>query len=162
MSTPISTADLCDRELPGTQVADPLFRDFGGQVAFCGEVRTLKLFEDNSLVRETLEQKGHGCVLVVDGGGSMRCALLGDRLGELAVKNGWVGLVIFGCVRDSRTLARLPLGIKALACHPLKSYKAGQGRSQVTVRFAGVTFEPGHWLAGDEDGLVVLPTAPPS
>ena len=206
MSSPMSTADLCDRELPGMQVADPLFRDFGGHGSFCGNIRTLKVFEDNSLVRETLESQGHGCVLVVDGGGSLRCALLGDRLGELAVKNGWGGLVVFRGVRRSPAPARPPLGlnalasyqtaymkanypveffaasmayditstdklalfiddmkrlgIKALACHPLKSYKAGQGRSQVLLRFAGVTFEPGQWLAGDEDGLVVLPSAP--
>ena len=157
MSEQRPTTDLCDLELPGLQVAEPLFRDFGGQRAFSGTIQTLKIFEDNSLVRRALETPGHGQVLVVDGGGSLRCALLGDQLGELAVANRWSGLVIFGCVRDSRALGQLPLGVKALATHPLRSFKAGEGRAQLTVRFAGVTFHPGHWLCADEDGLVTLP-----
>lgn len=160
MKSNFATADLCDRELPGTQVADPIFRDFGGQRAFAGPVHTLKVFEDNTLVRRALETPGNGQVLVVDGGGSLRCALLGDQLGQLAVDNGWAGLVLFGCVRDSQALLRLPLGVKALATHPLKSIKAGEGRAQVEVRFAGVTFVPGHWLCADEDGLITLPEPP--
>nr|WP_245944821.1 ribonuclease E activity regulator RraA [Crenobacter cavernae] len=116
---------------------------------------TVKLFEDNSRVREALAQPGEGRVLVVDGGGSMRCALLGDMLGEMAVSNGWAGVVVYGCIRDSVALGKLPLGIRALATHPKKSQKRGEGQSGLTLHFGGVDFVPGHWLYADEDGVVV-------
>jgi regulator of ribonuclease activity A len=150
------TADLCD-EHDELIVAEPLFTDFGGTRRFCGEVTTLACFEDNSLVREALGEPGRGRVLVVGGGGSRRCALLGDRLGALAVENGWSGLVIHGCVRDTEELARLDLGVRALAACPRKSVKRGEGRRDVTVRFAGVTLRPGTYLYADADGLVVAP-----
>lgn len=153
----MSTADLCDQNPPGLQIAEPLFRDFGGRAAFEGRVRTVKVHEDNSLVRQALEEPGDGAVLVVDGGGSLRCALLGDMLGDLAVRNGWSGLVIFGCVRDSQALGRLELGVKALATHPQKSTKRNEGQRDIPVRFAGVAFEPGQRLVADCDGLVVMP-----
>ncbi|GGY06270.1 ribonuclease E activity regulator RraA [Paludibacterium paludis] len=152
--TEFMTSDLCDAFSEKLGIASPVFLRFGGRPRFCGEIATLKLFEDNSLVRERLSEAGRGRVLVVDGGGSLRCALLGDQLGELGVKNGWAGVVINGCIRDSVALAALPLGVRALATHPLKSVKRGGGESDVQVVFAGVRFVPGHWLYADEDGIV--------
>lgn len=151
-----ATADVCDREPPGLQVAEPLFADFGGRASFHGRIRTLKAYEDNSLVRAALEGPGDGLVLVVDGGGSRRCALVGDVLGELAVRNGWAGIVVHGCVRDTSALARLDVGIKALAAYPLKSVKRGIGETDVPVRFAGVLFHPGQLLVADRDGILTM------
>lgn len=150
-----ATTDLSDAHSDAIQVAEPIFRDFGGQRAFHGAIVTVKLFEDNALVRSILETPGAGRVLVVDGGGSMRCALLGDQLAELAVHNGWVGVVVYGCIRDSEAIGQLPLGVKALATHPLKSIKRGEGQREIPVRFAGVDFRPGAWLYADGDGLIV-------
>lgn len=150
-----ATTDLSDAHPDATQVAEPMFRDFGGQRAFHGAIATVKLFEDNALVRSILETPGAGRVLVVDGGGSMRCALLGDQLAELAVRNGWAGVVVYGCIRDSEAIGQLPLGVKALATHPLKSIKRGEGQREIAVRFAGVHFRPGAWLYADGDGLIV-------
>lgn len=149
------TTDLCDAYSDILQIAEPIFGDFGGRVAFGGAIVTLKLFEDNSLVRAALEEAGSGRVLVVDGGGSIRCALLGDQLAELAEKNRWAGVVINGCIRDSAAIAAIDIGVKALAVHPLKSVKRGIGERDAPVRFAGVNFVPGHYLYADEDGLVV-------
>lgn len=149
------TADLCDAWSEHLQIATPGLRHFGGMQRFQGPIATLKLFEDNSLVRSTLETAGDGRVLIVDGGGSLRCALVGDQLGELAVKNGWAGLVINGCIRDSQALGRLPIGIYALATHPLKSHKRGEGQSGLTVQFAGVRFTPGEQVYVDADGLLL-------
>ncbi|MCD4499494.1 ribonuclease E activity regulator RraA [Chromobacterium vaccinii] len=151
----LATTDLCDAFDAEIQVLDPIFQSFGGKVRFHGPIATLKLFEDNSLVRETLGEAGNGRVLVVDGGGSRRCALLGDQLGELAVKNGWAGLVIDGCVRDSAALSKLPLGVKALAAHPRKSVKLGSGQRDIAVRVGGCDLSPGQWLYADEDGVIV-------
>ena len=150
-----ATTDLSDAHPDAIQVAEPMFRDFGGQRAFHGAIATVKLFEDNALVRSILETPGAGRVLVVDGGGSMRCALLGDQLAELAVRNGWAGVVVHGCIRDSEAIGQLPLGVKALATHPLKSIKRGEGQREIPVRFAGVHFRPGAWLYADGDGLIV-------
>ncbi len=150
-----ATTDLSDAYPDVIQVAEPIFRDFGGQRAFHGAIATVKLFEDNALVRSILETPGAGRVLVVDGGGSMRCALLGDQLAELAVRNGWAGVVVYGCIRDSEAIGQLPLGVKALATHPLKSIKRGEGQREIPVRFAGVHFRPGAWLYADGDGLIV-------
>jgi regulator of ribonuclease activity A len=152
MSTAIT--DLLDAH-PELQAAEPVFRDFGGSQAFAGPVETLAVFEDNTLVREALESPGDGRVLVVDGRGSLRCALVGDRLAALGMEQGWVGIVVNGCVRDTAELARLPIGIKALAAHPRRSEKGGQGRQGVAVEFAGVTFEPGAWCYADADGIVI-------
>jgi len=150
-----ATTDLSDAHPDAIQVAEPMFRDFGGQRAFHGAIATVKLFEDNALVRSILETPGARRVLVVDGGGSMRCALLGDQLAELAVRNGWAGVVVHGCIRDSEAIGQLPLGVKALATHPLKSIKRGEGQREIPVRFAGVHFRPGAWLYADGDGLIV-------
>ncbi len=149
------TADLYDAHGDDLQVALPLFRDYGGRGEFHGAVVTLKLHEDNSLVRETLGEPGEGRVLVVDGGGSLRCALLGDNLARMAAANGWSGLVIHGCIRDSVEIARLPIGVKALATNPTKSLKRGEGQRDVVVRFADVSFVPGCYLYADADGIVV-------
>jgi regulator of ribonuclease activity A len=154
-----ATTDLCDA-YPDLQVCAPVLRDYGGQNAFHGRIATLKVFEDNALVRSTLELPGEGRVLVVDGGGSLRCALVGGQLGELAVKNGWVGLVVYGCVRDTAELAALPLGVRALATHPRKSEKGLHGGEFGRVlNFADVRFAPGAWLYADADGIVLAPQA---
>jgi len=150
-----STPDICDEFAGRIQVLEPLFRDFGGQRKFHGEIVTVKCYEDNSVVKSTLATEGHGKVLVVDGGASLRCALLGDLLGAMAIENGWQGVLVNGCVRDVEILADMELGVRALACHPVKSEKRGEGELDVIVRFAGVSFEPGHYLYADENGTVV-------
>jgi regulator of ribonuclease activity A len=150
-----ATTDLSDAH-PEAQVCEPLFADFGGRLAFHGPVKTLKVFEDNAQVRATLETAGEGRVLVVDGGGSLRCALVGGMLGELGVKNGWAGIVVNGCVRDCEELAGHDLGIKAIASHPRKSEKGLHSAvADKVVVFAGVTFKPGAWLYADADGILV-------
>lgn len=152
------TADLCDHFSETVQMAEEPFGDFGGRPSFCGVIETIKAFEDNSKVRECVGEPGTGKVLVVDGGGSMRRAMLGDMLAAKAVKNGWAGIVINGCIRDSADIAEMDLGVKALGTHPCKTEKRGLGDRNVTVRFAGVTFEPGHYLYADEDGFIVSAT----
>lgn len=156
---PAPTTDLSDAwsDQPGAHVriANPMFRSYGGRTRFAGPVRTLKLFEDNVLVREALSEPSDGGVLVVDGGGSMRCALLGDNLAEMGCENGWAGIVVYGCVRDSAELAGIGLGVQALNTHPRKSVKKGQGEREVSVTFAGVTIQPGDWLYADEDGILI-------
>ena len=154
-----ATADLYDAHGDALQVMTPMFRDFGGRLMFDGPAATLKVFEDNSLVRAALEEPGNGRVLVVDGGGSLRCALVGDQLGELGVRNGWAGIVVFGCVRDTVALSALPLGIKALASNPRKSVKQGEGSRDTVLRFADVTIKPGDHVYADVDGVVVAPTS---
>ena len=151
----VMTADLSDAH-PESQACEPLFRDFGGKKAFHGAIKTLKIFEDNALLRATLEAAGEGRVLVVDAGGSLRCAVLGGNLGALAVKNEWAGLVVYGCVRDTEELAGQAIGVKALATHPRKSDKGlHSAHADRVVSFAGVTFKPGAWLYADADGIVV-------
>mgnify|MGYP001358371468 CR=1 FL=1 len=151
----ISTADISDSHREKVTAADPIFKDYGGRKSFWGEIVTLKIFEDNSFVRKKLGEDGTGKVLVIDGGGSMRCALLGDQLGELAVKNDWVGIVIYGCLRDSIALSILPLGIKAQGTHPFKTDKRNEGQENIPVAFAGVTFTPGQYIYCDADGILV-------
>jgi regulator of ribonuclease activity A len=149
------TTDLCDRFASEVQIAEPIFRDFGGSRVFHGPIVTLKVYEDNALVRAALEEPGAGRLLVVDGGGSMRCALLGEQLAELALNNGWAGLVINGCIRDSAAIATLAIGVRALAAYPAKSAKRGIGERDILVRFAGIYFLSGEYVYLDEDGLVV-------
>jgi regulator of ribonuclease activity A len=120
-----------------------------------GRVRTLKTFEDNALIKQTLSAPGAGAVLVIDGYASMRCALVGDIIAGLAVQNGWAGLLIWGVVRDSVALGKLDLGIKALGTNPWKSSKQGAGAVDVPVSFGAVEFRPGDWLYSDEDGVLV-------
>jgi regulator of ribonuclease activity A len=129
-----------------------MFQHYGGRSAFSGQIVTLKLFEDNTLVREVLAEDGKGKVLVIDGGGSMRCALVGDQLAILAHKNAWEGIVVYGCIRDSEDISRIDLGLRALNTHPLKSIKKGVGDRDLAVSFGGVTFRPGEWIYVDGDG----------
>lgn len=152
----LKTTDLCDAHIEKLHVAEPIgFKDYGGRKVFSGKIVTLKMFEANPLVRKTLEKEGNGAVLVVDGGASMRCAMLGDQLGELAVKNNWSGVIVYGCVRDSADLAKLDVGVKALNTHPMKSARTLEGQENITVRFAGVNFNPGEFVYCDEDGIIV-------
>ena len=155
----MSTCDLCDRFEDRVRVLDLPLRDYGGRIAFAGRVSTVKALEDNSLVREAVAEPGEGRVLVIDGGGSLRRAMLGDMLAEKAVANGWNGVLVHGAIRDSVALARLDLGVKALGTCPLKTDKRDQGLRDVPVRFGGVEIRPGDWLAADEDG-VILADAP--
>ena len=150
-----TTPDICDDFMDRLQVLEPVFTEFGGKDKFCGEIVTIKCFEDNSLVKNILGSAGHGKVLVVDGGGSQRCALLGDLLGAMAVQNGWQGVLINGCVRDVEILKGMDIGVRALNCHPLKSNKRNEGQLNVTIGFAGASFEPGQYLYADENGVVV-------
>ena len=152
-----ATADLCDRFPDEVALAEPILRDFGGLRAFAGRIETVQVFEDNVLVRQALDRPGVGCVLVVDGGASLRCALLGDQIAQLAADHGWAGVVIHGAIRDSAQVARMPLGVRALGTCPLKSRKEGSGRRDVVLRFAGASFHPGHWVYADADGLLVAP-----
>lgn len=155
-----ATADLCDRhedKLRGgsLRAVTPMFRSFGGRPAFRGPIATLKLFEDNSFVRKALEQAGNGRVLVIDGGGSLRRALVGDQLAALGAKNGWAGIVVYGCIRDSAAIGAMDIGVFALATHPQKTDKKNVGETEVPVSFGGVTFRPGEWLYADGDGVLV-------
>lgn len=153
------TTDLCDAHEGKVRVVAPMFRSYGGRKAFCGPLATLKLFEDNGLVRKALESAGNGRVLVIDGGGSLRRALVGDQLAALGVKNGWAGIVVYGCIRDSRAIGGMDLGVFALATHPQKTLKKNEGDADVPVTFGGVTFTPGEWLYADEDGVIVSAAA---
>jgi regulator of ribonuclease activity A len=148
------TADLCDEYPDSLQICETGFSSFGGRARFFGQISTIKCFEDNSLVREAVAEPGEGRVLVVDGGGSRRCAMLGDLLAAKAVAKGWSGVLIYGLIRDSAEIADMDLGVKALGTHPLKSVKKGVGERDVVVHFAGVTFVPGEYLYADEDGIV--------
>jgi regulator of ribonuclease activity A len=155
-----ATTDLCD-DHPEAQVCEPVFQAFGGRDAFEGPITTLKVFEDNSLVRETVGRPGGGRVLVVDGGGSLRCSLFGGNLAVAAATNGWAGVVVHGAVRDVDDLAAQPIGVRALAAFPRKSERGPHsGQAGLPVIFADVVFREGEWLCADRDGVVVLPAAP--
>jgi regulator of ribonuclease activity A len=150
-----TTADLCDAFPSEVRLAQPLFRDYGALLRFSGPIETIKLFEDNTLVQQSLETPGQGRVLVVDGGGSFRCALLGGRLAALAQANGWSGLVINGCVRDAQEISQIAVGIRALNTSPRRSEKKGRGDRGAPVSFAGVTFSPNNFLYADGDGILI-------
>ncbi len=156
----LATTDLCDanedRLDAGTlRVVTPGFRHYGRARNFSGRAVTLKLFEDNSLVRTALEAPGAGQVLVVDGGGSMRCALVGGNLGVLAQKNGWAGILVNGAVRDADELEACDIGVRALGTHPRKSVKRNSGERDVAVQFPGTVIRPGDWIYADADGILV-------
>lgn len=158
-SVPFVTCDLLD-DHPDTQVCSPsmdgkFFRNFGGRKSFGGEIVTVKCFEDNSRVKELLATEGAGKVLVVDGGASMRCALLGDLIGESAVKNHWAGVIVYGCVRDVDALAALDLGVQALASIPQKSNRKGLGETHVALDFGGLLIESGMFVYADNNGILV-------
>jgi len=155
----IVTPDLCDDYPDLVEVVEPMFQNYGGVKAFGGEVVTVKCFEDNSVVKEQVGLPGKGRVMVVDGGGSRRNALLGDMLAEKAAENGWAGLIIYGCIRDVDVIAKTELGVQALACNPRKTEKRGLGDLNVPVKFGGVTFHPGHFVYADNNGVIVSPQA---
>lgn len=156
----IATADLYDEYGEDLEVCETPFRQYGGVAAFHGEIVTVKCFEDNVLVRRALSEDGVGKVLVVDGGGSLRAALVGDVIAGLALQNGWSGIVLNGAVRDAAALGEVGIGIKALGSVPRKSAKAGAGETNVPVGFGDARFVPGTWVYCDEDGVVVS-TRPP-
>lgn len=151
------TADLYDAHEQEVQICQPLFRSFGGRGNFCGPIATVQVWEDNVLVKEAIETVPSGTVLVVDGGGSTRCALLGDNLAAKAVERGLSGFIIYGCVRDTAELAKMPIGIFAVASNPRKSVKQGKGHRDIPLSFGGVLWQPGHWVYADEDGVLVAP-----
>jgi regulator of ribonuclease activity A len=157
-----STCDLCDAHKGDTsgafRVLPPVFKAFGGVAAFSGPVHTVRAPQDNSTVREAVNSPGEGRVLVVDGGASLRYALVGGNLAAAAAKNGWAGIVVDGCVRDAAELAACAIGIRALALHPMPTQKRGEGQAGVPVQIQGVWVRPGDWLVADEDGIVVSNT----
>ncbi|PUE08537.1 ribonuclease [Limnohabitans sp. T6-5] len=158
-----STCDFCDtyksNEAEHFRVLPPVFKDYGRHLKFAGQVMTVKCYEDNSLVKKAVESAGAGRVLVVDGAGSLRRALLGGNLAAAAERNGWAGIVINGCVRDAAELAVTALGIRALALHPMPTLRADQGQQGVAVFIQGVCVRPGDWLYADADGMVVCAEA---
>lgn len=152
------TSDLVDAHEASLQSCALQFRQFGGKLRFHGPVRTLRTFEDNAKLKALVGTPGEGAVLIVDGGGSLRAALVGDVIAGIARDNGWAGLILWGAVRDSVALSGIDIGIKALGTNPWKSGKAGAGHVDGPVSFGGVMFKPGDWVYSDEDGIVVSPT----
>ncbi|MFC7402083.1 ribonuclease E activity regulator RraA [Citricoccus sp. GCM10030269] len=158
MTAPFTTCDLYDAD-ESLQSCSLQFRDIGGLARFTGPVRTVRCHRDNALVKQLLNSPGDGAVLVVDGGGSLESALMGDLIAAAAVDQGWAGVVINGVIRDRAVIATLDLGVKALGSNPRKSAKDGAGEVDVTVEFGGVTFTPGATLWADEDGILVTPAS---
>lgn len=152
----VATADLIDAH-PNIGSCETQFRSFGKRRRFSGRIRTVKCYQDNVLLKDLLGKSSKGEVLVIDGGGSLACALIGDMIAALGMKSGWAGAIVYGAIRDSAAIDALDFGIKALGTNPARSEKNGAGRVDVAVHFGGVTFVPGHWLASDEDGIVVAP-----
>ena len=151
-----STCDISDQLHPHVQYLDPIFKSYGVKTAFSGRIVTIKCFEDNSLVEEALKMNGKGCVLVVDAGESLRCAMLGDKRASDAIKNEWEGVIVNGSIRDSVMINSMPIGIRALGVCPRKSIKKGNGKRNLTVDFSNVKFIPNHYLYADEDGVIVI------
>ena len=151
-----STCDISDQLHPHVQYLDPIFKSYGGKTAFSGRIVTIKCFEDNSLVEEALKMNGKGCVLVIDAGESLRCAMLGDKRASDAIKNEWEGIVVNGSIRDSVMINSMTIGIRALGVCPRKSIKKGNGKRNSTVDFSNVKFIPNHYLYADEDGVIVI------
>lgn len=149
------TADLYDAHTEKVKVAEPVFIQFGRKACFGGLIVTVKCHEDNSLVRETLGTDGTGKVLVVDGGGSLRCALVGDLLAQKGIDNHWEGIIVYGCIRDSMIIDDMEIGVKTLNTNPTKSVKRGVGLLNESVVFAGVEFIPGQFVYADGDGILV-------
>ena len=153
------TCDLCDDNPDLVRIVEPLFTNYGGKKIFHGEIVTVKCHEDNSVLKENVGKPGDGKVMVVDGGGSLRCALLGDMLAAKAAENGWAGIVIYGCIRDVDEIANTDLGVQALRTIPIKSNRQGRGDLNVPVTFGGVTFHPGEYLYADNNGIIVAKEA---
>jgi len=150
------TSDISDQLHPNVQYLEPIYNDYGAKIDFSGVIHTIKCFEDNSLIREVLDTDGQGGVLVVDAGGSTRCAMLGDQLAAKAVKNNWSGIVIYGLIRDSEMINKMSIGVRALGTHPLKSIKKGVGEQSLNLSFSGVNFVPGDYLYADQDGVIIV------
>jgi regulator of ribonuclease activity A len=161
---PLSTCDLCDAHKSdldgGFRVLPPIFRDYGARTKFSGTVATVRCFEDNSAVRAAVQSPGEGRVLVVDGGGSLRRALLGGNLALAATRNGWAAVVINGAVRDLAELKACEIGIRALALVPLPTDKRDEGQRDIAIQIHGNWIRPGEWLCADDDGIVVMPARP--
>jgi len=150
-----STADLCDQFEEQIQIVQPLFVNFGGIEAFQGKIVTLRVDRDFGLVKKTLSTTGNGCVLVVDGGGAKDCALLGDRLAELAHQQNWSGIVINGCIRDAAIVRTIAIGVRALGTCPKRPKLTAAGEKNIPIQFSGVTFKPGEYLYADADGIII-------
>jgi regulator of ribonuclease activity A len=156
-SRSFKTADLMDAH-PASRSCATQLRSFGGRASFAGPIRTVRCLDDNALIRRTLEQASPGTVLVVDGGGSLGRALVGDNLAGIAAQNGWAGILVNGAVRDVEALRPIDLGLFALGTNPHRSNRAGVGEVDVPVAFGGVQFTPGAWLYADADGVIVSAT----
>lgn len=150
-----STPDLCDQYPQLVRAVEPMLINFGGREQFCGQIVTVKCFEDNSVVKQLVGTPGDNRVIVVDAGGSLRRACLGDMLAEQAASNGWSGLVIYGCIRDVDQIMATDIGVQALGVHPMKTEKKGVGELDIPVTFGGVTFNPGEYLYADNNGIIV-------
>ena len=150
-----ATADLCDAHADAVKVCQTPFRSFGRRASFHGPIRTLSVLDDNALVRQTLERPGQGAVLVVNGGGSLKRALVGDNLARLAMDNGWAGIIVHGAVRDSAAIDAMEIGVKALGTIPLRADREALGEIDIPTAFGGVIFTPGDWLYADADGVIV-------
>lgn len=150
-----SICDLADDHPELARIAEPVFRDFGMKRRFSGQIATLRCLDDNMLLRRTLSTAGNGRVMVVDGGGSLRRALVGDKLAGLMIDNHWAGIVVNGAARDVEHLCEMPVAVRALNICPAKPGQSGTGEQNVELNFAGVTFRPGEWLYADENGLIV-------
>lgn len=151
------TCDLCDENPELVKVVEPLFNNYGGRSVFHGEIVTVKCHEDNSVVKENVAKPGEGKVMVVDGGGSLRCALLGDMLAAKAADNGWAGIIIYGCIRDVDEIRNTDVGVQALRTIPIKSKRQGRGDLNIAITFGGVTFNPGEYVYADNNGIIVSP-----
>ncbi len=150
-----STPDLCDQYSELVRVVEPMLSNFGGREQFCGQITTIKCFEDNSLVKQLVGTSGEGRVIVVDAGGSLRRACLGDMLAEQAASNGWAGLIIYGCIRDVDQIRATDIGVQALGVHPMKTDKKGVGELNIPVTFGGVTFAPKDYVYADNNGIIL-------
>ncbi len=155
MPNNFAIADLYDAHADELRVVEPMFNSYGGEHTFSGPITTLKAFEDNTFVRSMLEEPGEGKVLVVDAGGSMRCAMVGDNLAKLGIDNGWAGIIVYGCIRDSLEIGEMAIGVKAVNTNPKKSQKQNRGDQDIEVTFGGVTFVPGEYVYADPDGVAV-------
>ena len=151
-----STCDISDEMHPNVQYLKPIFQSFGKKNNFSGRIVTIECFEDNSLVEEALNTNGNECVLVVDAGSSLQCAMMGDKRATDAIKNQWEGIIINGAIRDSAQINTMNIGIRALGTCPRKSIKNGVGKRGLDVSFSNVKFTPGHYLYADEDGVIVI------
>ena len=151
-----TTSDISDKLHPDVQYLEPVYKIYGAKTSFSGRIVTVKCYEDNSLVEEALNGNGKESVLVIDAGGSMNCAMLGDKRAADAINNEWEGIIVHGLVRDSVAINGMEIGIRALGVYPLKSIKNGVGDSNLIVNFSGVTFTPGEYLYADDDGVIVV------